>query len=282
MTNQAPTTALQRWQEQVAACRAARWESEDEAWQRAAEWYQDWVQHNDYVSLVLPRLLKAVGPRARVLEIGPGSGAFTRPLACIARQVVAMEPSADMRAVLAHNLAQAGIANVHIIPRPVESLREVAREEKEALAGSFDLALASYSLYNVTEIDVVIRELVRLAQHVVALMGTGELEEWYCDLHRRFRGGDPVPPPQVQYFYPVLLEMGIYANVEVFWTSYNYVYDSEEAMIEWWRRRFHLPEAERPALRSALLPLAERRDGQLGIYRRSRAALVWIERGRNT
>lgn len=35
---------------QVAACREARLESEDEAWQRAAEWYQDCVRHNDYVN----------------------------------------------------------------------------------------------------------------------------------------------------------------------------------------------------------------------------------------
>ena len=32
----------------------------------------------------------------------------------------------------------------------------------------------------------------------------------------------------------------------------------------------------------ALLPLTERRDGQIGIYRHSRAALAWIERERNT
>jgi hypothetical protein len=74
--------------------------------------------------------------------------------------------------------------------------------------------------------------------------------------------------------------MGIYADVQVFWTSYNYVYDSEEALIEWWRRRFHLPEAGGSALREAIWPLVERRDAQLGIYRRSRTALVWIERGR--
>lgn len=33
---------------------------------------------------------------------------------------------------------------------------------------------------------------------------------------------------------------------------------------------------------SHLQPLTERRDGQIGICRRSRAARVWIERERNT
>jgi hypothetical protein len=69
--------------------------------------------------------------------------------------------------------------------------------------------------------------------------------------------------------------------VEVFWTSYNYVYDSEEALIEWWIRRFHLRNTERAELRAALLPLSDRLGQHIGIYDRCRAALVWIERGRD-
>lgn len=274
MTDLGPGMALRQWQAQIAACRQARLESEDEAWQRAAEWYQDWVRHNDYVDLVLPHLLAALAPTARVLEIGPGTGAFTLPLARAVQEVVAVEPSADMRAVLGRNLAQAGIGNVHLAPRQIE-------ETVDTLAGPFDLAFASYSLYDVAAIDAVIRGLVRCARHVVALMGTGEPREWEQSLYRRFLGRERVAPPQLQYFYPLLLEMGIYADVQVLWTSYNYVYDSEEVLVEWWRRRFHLPESEGPALRAALLPLTERRDGRIGIYRHSRAALVWIERGRN-
>jgi hypothetical protein len=190
------------------------------------------------------------------------------------QEVVAVEPSADLRTVLSRNLAQAGIGNVRLIPQQIE-------EAVETLAGPFDLAFASYSLYNVEEIDVVIRNLVHLARHVVALMGTGEPREWEQALYRRFLGGERVAPPQVQYFYPLLLEMGIYADVQVFWTSYNYVYDSEEALVAWWRRRLHLPESEGSALREDLWLLVERRDGQIGIYQRSRAALVWIERERN-
>ncbi len=115
MASLKPGGALLRWQEQVVACRQARLESEDEAWQCAAEWYQDWVRHNDYVDLVLPRLLAVLGPTARVLEVGPGSGAFTLPLARAVQEVVAVEPSATMRAVLERNLAQASIGNVRLL-----------------------------------------------------------------------------------------------------------------------------------------------------------------------
>ncbi|MFZ5916364.1 MAG: class I SAM-dependent methyltransferase [Chloroflexota bacterium] len=267
-------TALEQWQQQIRACRQARKEPDAQLWQRAAGWYDSWVRHNDYTTLVLNRLQPIIDGRSRILEIGPGSGGFTLPLADAAQEIVAVEPSADMRAVLGGKLSAAGKNNVRLIPKHIEdSLAEIQ--------GPFDLALASFSLYNVEPIDAVVQGLTRLARRVVALMGSGEQREWYRHLHRRFRGREPVPPPQVQYFYPLLLEMGIYPDVQVFWTSYNYVYPSEEALIDWWLHHLHLSESDRADLAADLLPLTERRDGQIGIYGRHRAALVWIERGRN-
>jgi hypothetical protein len=243
-------------------------------WQRVSGWYEDWVRHNDYVRLLMDRLRPLTNGRSRVLEIGPGVGGLTVPLAVRVREVVAVEPSADMRAALGRKLASARNGNVRVIPKTIE-------EGLKDIDGHFDLALASYSLYNVEAIDKVMRGLVKRSEHVVALMGTGEGRSWYRDLERQFRDDEPVSPPQVQYLYPALLEMGIYADVEVFWTSRNYVFDSEAALVAYWMHRFGLSERERPALRAVLLDLAERRGSQIGIYGRSRAALVSIERGRN-
>ncbi|MGY4707349.1 class I SAM-dependent methyltransferase [Candidatus Bipolaricaulota sp. J31] len=266
--------ALREWQAYVRTWREARGETDDRAWQRLAGWYDSWVRNNDYVDLVLPRLIPLVGPRARVLEIGPGSGAFTIPLARAAGELVALEPSAAMREVLSRNLEKAGLANVRIVPRRAE-------EGLGELEGPFDLALASHSLYNVEPIDEVIRELIRLARHTVILMGTGEQWGWYRDLHRRLKGEDRISPPHFRQFYAVLLEMGIYADVEIIWTSANYVFADEEDMVEWWDRHFGLGGEKRDELRSALLRVAERRGNRIGIYERRRMALVRIDRERN-
>lgn len=267
-------TALRRWQEQVVNCRQERGEAEEDSWQRAAPRYDGWVRNNDYVEQTLPYLLPLVDSRARVLEIGPGTGAFTVPLALATREVVAVEPSASMRVILSANLARARGENVRIISQPIE-------EVIETLEGAFELAFASYSLYNVEPIDRVLRGLMRVARHVIVLMSAGEGRVWYRDLYRRFKGKDLVPAPQLQHYYPLLLEMGVYADVRVYRVSDNDVHDSESALIERWRRKLSLGEAERDALRSALLPLTERRGSQIGIYSWSRAALVWIERGRS-
>lgn len=266
--------ALLAWREQVAACRQEREEEDHQVWQRLGGWYDAWVRHNDYVDQVLPRLLRRLSSTARVLEIGPGSGGFTLPLAPAVQQIIAVEPSKKMRDVLTRNLAEAAITNVRLVPRPVE-------EVLEEIDGSFDLALASHSLYNVAPIDAVLAGLVRLARHVVILIGTGEQRGWYQDMHRCFKGKERIASPHFEHLYPLLLAMGIYADVEIIWTSANYVYDNQQALVDWWLGHFNLDETKRAALGAELLPLARRQGDQIGIYERRRTALIWIDRERS-
>ncbi len=266
-------TAISRWQERVGACRKAR-EKEDQCWQRLANWYDNWTRHNDYVELILPRLLQHIEPATQILEIGPGSGAFTLPLASAALEVVAVEPSPFMRSVLTRKLSDTGITNVNLVSQRIE-------DGLEMISGPFELALASHSIYNIMPIDTVVRKLVQLAPHVYFLIGTGEQRGWVSLLYRRFKGRDRDAFPQLRHFYPVLLEMGIYADVEIIWTSANYVCDSEEALVEWWRRQLHIDGEHREMLRDALLRIAERRGKHVGIYDRHRTALVWIDRERS-
>lgn len=75
--------------------------------------------------------------------------------------------------------------------------------------------------------------------------------------------------------------MGIYADVEIMWTSANYAYDSQQAMVDWWLAHFQLDETYRAALGAELLRLAQWRRNQIGIYERRRTAVVWIDRERN-
>lgn len=267
-------TPLERWQAQVRAARADRAENEEKFWEHFAAWYENWVRHNDYVALVLPRLAACVNKQSRVLEIGPGSGAFTIPLARAVKQVVAFEPSASMRQVLMQKLDEAWLTNVRLVPRKIEE----GLAERE---GEFDLAFAAHSLYNVEPIDAVMRDLLRVARRLVILMGTGREVDWQRALFLQFRSKPRTLPPSFREFYPVLMEMDIYADVEILPTSYNYVYASEDALLDDWQRRLQLDASRRDELRAALARYVERRGDTLGIYSVNRSALVMIERGRS-
>ncbi len=268
--------ALESWRVAVMRSRTGRDRSERETWERLARWYDDWVRHNDYVSIFLPRLLALLEhpPTSRVLEIGPGSGAFTLPLASVVERVVATEPSPPMCAALTHKCASSGLDNVTVLPHRIEDV-------VEALEGPFDLVLAAYSMYNVLPIDRVLRRLLVLSPHVVVLMGTGEPMAWRQALYRRFKGRERVASPQFPAFHAVLLEMGLEADVEMVWTSANYVYDDEEAMVRWWQEKLNLDAHRSAELRMALLEIAECREGRIGIYGRRQTAMVRLGQSRS-
>jgi len=270
---EAQTTALAHWQARIDACRRNRPESVEMVWERLATWYNNWTAHNDYVERVLPRLLGQVKPAARILEIGTGTGAFTLPLARLAGEIVAIEPSSNMRAALDANIQIAGERKIRVIGQRVE-------DAVIELAGPFDLALASHSLYDVRDIGALVKHLLRLAQHTVILMGTGDRREWYQSLHRRLKGVEREPSAHFGDFYPALLEMGIYADVEILPTSYNYVFYSEEDMFGWWANHFDVG-IDHPTLRATLLERAERRGQTIGLYDENRSALITIDRQRS-
>ncbi len=261
---------LAAWRAQIAACRADRPEGEETHWQRAAAWYERWVQNNDYVEQTLARLMPLVHPGDRVLEIGPGTGAFTLALAQAAGEVIAVEPSPGMRQVLEARLAEAGLANVTLVPHRIE-------EALDALSSPFDVALAAHSLYNVKEVDACLRYLTQEVALSVILMGTGYQQEWLSALHQRFRGRNPVAPANYGEFAQVLEEMGITAEVEILGASANYVYEDVESMVAWWAPKLAVGPDRHAELRRALLEIAERRDGTIGIYGLQRMALIRFE-----
>ena len=267
------TTALKTWKQRIIACRQQRSQTDSEQWDRKAGGYDSWVRENDYVDRVLPYLQEALSADARVLEIGSGTGAFTLPLACSAGEVLAIESSQRMSEQLVGNLRSSGLSNVNLLTERIEeSLSEVQGR------GPFQLIFASFSLYNILDIELVIGNLLPLTRHLMILLGTGAPSIWNQDLYRRFAGEERVIPPQLDLLYPVLLEMGLFADVRILNTSQNYLYDNEKDLINWWMERLQLHSSRRRELKDALRPLILKRDGQVGIFQERKMALVDIDR----
>jgi len=269
-------TAIEAWKHQIDACRQQRSKTDDvEYWNQADCWYDNWVQDNDYVEKILPHIQTYPQADAHVLEIGAGTGGFTVPLARTAAQVVAVEPSQYMRAKLLQNLRQAGLFNVQIIPGRIEDSMDAATQ-----FAPYNLTFAAFSLYNIENIDVLIRSLLPLTQHLAILLGTGAPSPWRQELYCQFKGEARQVSPQLNLLYPVLLEMGIYANVEIIISSQNYIYSTEEKLVDWWMDHLQLEEHRRDDLDSALFPWRSMRDGQVGIFQERLMALVWIDRNK--
>ena len=108
-----------------------------------------------------PEALAAlIGPDDRVIDIGAGGGRITVPLAQRCRELVAVEPSPAMRAVLEEEIARHGVRNIRIVP---------ARWE-EAEVEPAELVFAAHVTYGIQAIEPFLRKLDLAARHHAALV----------------------------------------------------------------------------------------------------------------
>lgn len=263
------------WADRVLASRAERMQHQQEIWDRMPEWYNSWVEHNDYVEKVLPHLLPLIHQHSSILEIGPGTGAFTIPLAHHCKQLSAVEPSPAMRTNLEANLRKHSLSNVQIHPARIEdSLQWLAQHDP------FDMVLASHALYDVEDVLPVLQELIRHTNSLLILLGTGETPDWYRDLRRKLGTAPHTVPPQLDCLQPVLSHARISSKVHLIECTNNYVFQDEKAHLDWWMDKLNLEANDQRRLEAALDPLTEIKNGLSGIYSHRTNALVKIQ-GKN-
>jgi SAM-dependent methyltransferase len=134
--------------------------------------------------------LTGIGPGSRVLEIGPGTGQATIPLAERGCQVVAVELGAHLATVARHNLARF----------PAVEIVTAAFEDWPLPAAPFDLVLAATAFHwiapavRVTKAADALRPggwLATITTHHIA----GGDESFFADAQTCYERWDPGTPP---------------------------------------------------------------------------------------
>ena len=120
-----------------------------------------------------------VDKETTVLEIGPGLGAITLPLARACKQLVAVEKDRRIIPVLEEELADEGICNVTIINQNIlkTDIREIAGAEKLVVIGNLPYNISSQILFQlITVRRVVTRAFLmfqkELAERLLSSAGT--------------------------------------------------------------------------------------------------------------
>jgi SAM-dependent methyltransferase len=171
-------------------------------------------------------LLSLVAPLAegaRVLDVGAGVGRYTLPLASLAREVVAVEPSPNMRERLEARLRQRGIANVRVVPHRFE----------EAALEPADLVFCAHVVHLVADGAGFVRKADALAERCVAFAIRHDPMRFPAvRLWSRYRSD---PPPREALFadlYNLLLQLGYAPNVTFYTRRYAFGYESVEEARE--------------------------------------------------
>ncbi|WP_035237123.1 16S rRNA (adenine(1518)-N(6)/adenine(1519)-N(6))-dimethyltransferase RsmA [Desulfobacter vibrioformis] len=120
-----------------------------------------------------------VDKETTVLEIGPGLGAITLPLAKACKQVVAVEKDRRIIPLLEGELAEENICNVRIINQNIlkTDIREIAGTEKLVVIGNLPYNISSQILFQLVTIrQVVTRAFLmfqkELAERLLSSAGT--------------------------------------------------------------------------------------------------------------
>ena len=155
----------------------------------------------------LDLLRSLVEPGETWLDIGAGGGRYALPLALLAREVVAVEPSEGMTRVLREGMAEHGIGNVRIVP---------ARWPMDA-GPTADVALIAHIGYDIEEIGPFLQAMEAAARRLcVAVLVSPSpprpAEPFWPPIH-----GEPrVPLPSLTEFLALLLARGRLFEVRLF------------------------------------------------------------------
>lgn len=153
----------------------------------------------------------AIPPGSRVLDIGAGPGTFAIPLALEGCFVTAVEPSSVMRETLGEQIERQGISTITLIPKRWE---DVSPDET---GEPYDAVIASYSL-TMMDIALAIEKMEDCCRGTVHLFWFLTPPTWATvnrDLWPLIHGGEFPGEPTADWLWQVLVEMGIYASLDV-------------------------------------------------------------------
>ncbi len=150
-------------------------------------------------------ILSQVNGDSTVLDIGAGTGAWSALLARRAKRVTAVEPSAAMIAVMREDLAAQSIANVAIVQG---AWPEVSVEPH-------DFSLCSHAMYGCPDLAAFLRHMDACTRRICFLLLRAPSIDGVRAEAARHIWGQPLDSPNFAIAYNVLLQIGIYANVQL-------------------------------------------------------------------
>ena len=191
-------------------------------WDEAAPGFYKRTRKDDYQDALFEMLI--LDENDTVLDVGCGEGSVTIPIAKKVKKVIGVDSSPKMLEYLEKRASDNGIDNIESILKPIE---EISYED----IGDVDVVVCSRSLNGIIPIDEVLGELNKIANKYVFITIFGpENKKIEKDFDREL-GIKTEDFPDYNYFFNILFNMGIYANVERFDLNNYRKYSSiEEAM----------------------------------------------------
>lgn len=175
-------------------------ECEEAFWREYAPEYEVRSPLAERATRIIDAVRNEIGMAASVLEIGAGTGAFTRHLFQSAEQLTLVEPSAAMRKGFER-----------LWPSSAVSPRWISEPWEDASPPVSDIVFASNALYRVRRIDTALKKMLRYARRSVYLIQTAG--EPYAPPLKVHDGDKLQVLPRWEALHHTLLDLGVTPKV---------------------------------------------------------------------
>lgn len=267
------TTAIEVWKQKLATARAIRAERSDPRpagfWDETrAAWFNRFAGKSDR-----SHSYRFMAPfvRGRVLEIGPGPGAYTRLLLNDADHVTAVEPSPFMIRLLRENLG--GFAHLEIVESTIEDYLGQLQ--------AYDFTLAANVLSGIEPIDEVLRQVAACSAVLAIVMyANAATPEWSRAVQADVLGRVQADPdmPGHDDLVAVLDEMGLPYQVHNAHVPIH-TFATIEDLVDWVEGMVMVAREDRRRLEAALAPFISERDGLYGLPGGGETMVVLVHPG---
>ncbi len=192
-------------------------------WNKEAPNFGKSAKKDDYHTILIERI--NVSADDTILDLGCGDGSISIPLAKRAKSVTGVDSAYRMLEILNEKAKKANVTNIKTIEK---DLSEISVEE----LGKYDIVLASRSLNGILNIRETIKTIDEIAEKYVyiTLFGPNNWKiekDFYRSINKEYNEF-----PSHRYFFNILVDMGIYPNVENLNIGRKREYDSIEDAME--------------------------------------------------
>jgi len=179
---------------------------------------------------LLDSILKELDVSDTVIDIGPGTGRWTIPLAKTTKSVTAIEPTPGMVDMLRENIRNAGLSNVDILSQTWE----------DASPQIHDNVICAHGMYGSPDLAMFVRKMEHFSRKRCYLTmrmppADGILGELSLKIY-----GSRHDSPDAIIAYNALYTMGIHANVLVENSIANWVNTTTEDAFRRAKKHLHL------------------------------------------
>lgn len=199
-------------------------ELEETFWKSYVDRKSENLPLEPYAQKVCEKLFTLINEEDHVLEIGPGWGNYTFPIADFARRVTCVESSASVLDFLKRVSKKEGYNSVNLIH---------AKWEQFEADEQYDVVFGMNCFYRMFDIEESLLTIDRVAKRLAVIgMTTGPVQPHYLDLYESEGYAIKFPRRDYIHLLNILYEMGIYADCQLIKLTKTYEYKTYEELLE--------------------------------------------------